>query len=200
MTNSADFDEMDALDADSVASLASEIAEACEHLTTIRDFIRFIVSKLRDYEVVVAQGTTDEFAEAAAIVLHTLSLSWEANPEILDCKLTPSERRAVLTLLSERIIQRKPLSYLVNLAYFCQLPFYVDERVLIPRSPIAELINQGFYPYFESSADTEQFYDNELEDKQLPTPERVLDLCTGSGCIAIALAVRFPDTLSLIHI
>ncbi|MPX28863.1 50S ribosomal protein L3 N(5)-glutamine methyltransferase, partial [Moraxella catarrhalis] len=125
-----------------IATLYTELGEAEQALVTIRDFIRFVVTKLRQYDVVVAQGTTDEFAEAAAIVLHSLSLEWSADEQILECKLTPSEKQEVLTLLSERIIQRKPLSYLINLAYFCGLPFYVDERVLIPRSPIAELINQ----------------------------------------------------------
>ncbi len=187
-------DEGELTEAD-IAQLYQEIAEAETTLVSIRDFIRFVVTKLRQYDVVVAQGTTDEFAEAAAIVLHTLSLEWDADPEILDCKLTPSEKQAVLTLLSERIIQRKPLSYLINLAYFCNLPFYVDERVLIPRSPIAELINKRFYPYFDSedSADMKKFFDNGLEEKQLSAPERILDLCTGSGCIAIALAKAFPD-------
>lgn len=177
-----------------IAALYAELSEAEQSLVTIRDFIRFVVTKLRQYDVVVAQGTTDEFAEAAAIVLHSLSLEWSADEQILDCKLTPSEKQEVLTLLSERIIQRKPLSYLINLAYFCGLPFYVDERVLIPRSPIAELINQQFYPYFDvDDARKNKFFDHGLEEKQLAAPERILDLCTGSGCIAIALAKAFPD-------
>ena len=174
--------------------LCAELDEAGRNLRTIRDFIRFCVSKLRAYDVVVAQGTTDEFAEAAAIVLHTLSLDWSADPEILDCRLTDSEKQAVLELLSARITQRKPLSYLINLAYFCNLPFYVDERVLIPRSPIAELINQRFYPYFDvDDANKADYYNHGLQELQLTPPERILDLCTGSGCIAIALAVAFPD-------
>lgn len=174
--------------------LYAELDEAGRNLRTIRDFIRFCVSKLRAYDVVVAQGTTDEFAEAAAIVLHTLSLDWSADPEILDCRLTDSEKQAVLELLSARITQRKPLSYLINLAYFCNLPFYVDERVLIPRSPIAELINQRFYPYFDvDDANKADYYNHGLQELQLTPPERILDLCTGSGCIAIALAVAFPD-------
>ncbi|MDO4427610.1 MAG: 50S ribosomal protein L3 N(5)-glutamine methyltransferase [Moraxella sp.] len=174
--------------------LMEEIEEAKAALFTIRDFIRFCVSKLREYDVVVAQGTTDEFAESSAIVLHTLSLQWDADPEILDCRLTASEKQAVLTLLSERIIQRKPLSYLINLAYFCNLPFYVDERVLIPRSPIAELINKNFFPYFDNdNIDKAKVFLHGLEEKQLSAPERILDLCTGSGCIAIALANAFSD-------
>lgn len=180
-----------------IAMLHSELAEAAQELFSVRDFIRFVVSKLRAYDVVVAQGTTDEFAEAAAIVLHGLSLSWEATPEILDCRLTSSEKQAVLTLLSERIIQRKPLCYLINLAYFCNLAFYVDERVLIPRSPIGELINKKCYPYFDDldndKKESKKLFDNGLQPKQLAAPERILDLCTGSGCIAIALAYAFGD-------
>ena len=168
------------------ANLPAELEEAREQLVSIRDFIRFSVTQLRNYDVVVAQGTTDEFAEASAIVLHSLALDWSANEQILDCRLTTSEKQLVLSLLEERIAERKPLSYLINLSYFCDLPFYVDERVLIPRSPIAELIRQQFHPYFDvnelakplGKSVNEQaaaFYDHGLEVKQLSQPERILD-------------------------
>ena len=134
-----------------MSAMQQAFAEAQVQLRTIRDFIRFCVSQLRAHDVVVAQGTNDVFAEAAAIVLQTLSLDWSADEQILDCRLTDGEKAEILTLLQRRIVERKPLSYLINLAYFCDLPFYVDERVLILRSPMAELIRQEFYPYFESN-------------------------------------------------
>jgi len=107
--------------------------------------------------------------------MQTLALEWSADPEILDAKLLPSERARVLELLRRRVNERVPLGYLLNLAYFGGLPFYVDERVLIPRSPIAELIDERFLPWLTHE------------------PARVLDLCTGSGCIAIAIAKAFPE-------
>ena len=180
------------------------IQEAAENLSTIRDFIRFGVTALRQYDAHLGQGTEDYFAESSALVLQTLSLDWNADAEILESKLLPSEKTEVLSLLERRINEKVPTSYLLNLAYFDGKPYYVDERVLIPRSPIAELIRQQFYPYFEpndivekisGTTNDKKFHDHGLYDKQLAQPERMLDLCTGSGCIAIALASRFPDAM-----
>ena len=123
------------------------LQEAAENLSTIRDFIRFGVSALRQHDAHLGQGTEDYFAESSALVLQTLSLEWSADSEILDAKLLPSEKVEFLSLLERRINDRIPTSYLLNLAYFFNKPFYVDERVLIPRSPIAELIEQRFAPY-----------------------------------------------------
>ena len=153
------------------------LADAVAELVTIRDFIRFTVSCLRSADVHVGHGTEDHFAEASALVMQTLSLQWSADAEILDAKLLRSEKQAIVDLIDKRVNERTPLGYLLNLSYFCGHPFYVDERVLIPRSPIAELIEDRFAQWLENE------------------PQRILDLCTGSGCIAIAMAYVFPDAI-----
>lgn len=153
------------------------LAEACRELVTIRDWMRFCVSCFRGCDVHLGHGTSDPFAEASALVMQTLNLEWSADDEILDARLLPRERAAVAATLRRRVNERTPLAYLLNLAYFAGLPFYVDERVLVPRSPIAELIEDRFLPWLAHE------------------PQRILDLCTGSGCIAIACAKEFPDAL-----
>lgn len=151
--------------------------EAARELTTIRDHIRWAVSCFNAHDVVLGHGTDDPFAEATALVMQTLSLSWDADPEILEARVLPSEREQVIALVKRRVNDRIPLAYLLNLAYFCDHPFYVDERVLVPRSPIGELIQKHFQPWLAQE------------------PRRILDLCTGSGCIAIAMAHEFPEAL-----
>ena len=170
------------------------LQEAAENLTTIRDFIRFGVSALRQYDAHLGQGTEDFFAESSALVLQTLALDWNANPDILDSKLLPSEKAEFMSLLERRINEKVPTSYLLNLAYFCEKPYYVDERVLIPRSPIAELINNRFAPYcLDENHQPREAANNLPENAQPKMPRRILDMCTGSGCIAIALAYAFPE-------
>lgn len=162
----------------SVPSLSDDVlAEAQQTLVSVRDWIRFCVSCFRGHDVFLGHGTSDPFAEATALVMQTLNLEWSADADILDARLLPSERAEVVSLLRRRVNDRVPLAYLLNLAYFAGLPFYVDERVLVPRSPIAELIHNGFAPWLTVS------------------PQRVLDLCTGSGCIAIACAKVFDEAL-----
>ena len=170
------------------------LQEAAENLTTIRDFIRFGVSALRQYDAHLGQGTEDFFAESSALVLQTLALDWSANPEILDAKLLPSEKAEFISLLERRINEKVPTSYLLNLAYFCDKPYYVDERVLIPRSPIAELIQNRFAPYcLDENHEAREGVNNLPENPNPKMPRRILDMCTGSACIAIALAYAFPE-------
>ncbi len=170
------------------------LQEAADNLTTIRDFIRFGVTALRQYDAHFGQGTEDFFADSSALVLQTLALDWNANPDILDSKLLPSEKAEFMSLLERRINEKVPTSYLLNLAYFCEKPYYVDERVLIPRSPIAELINNRFAPYcLDENHQLREAANNLPENTQPKMPRRILDMCTGSGCIAIALAYAFPE-------
>ena len=170
------------------------LQEAADNLNTIRDFIRFGVSALRQYDAHLGQGTEDFFAESSALVLQTLALDWNANPDILDAKLLPSEKAEFISLLERRINEKVPTSYLLNLAYFCEKPYYVDERVLIPRSPIAELIQNRFAPYCLDENHQPREATNNLPLNSNPKmPRRILDMCTGSGCIAIALAYAFPE-------
>lgn len=144
-------------------------------LMTIRDFLRWTVSRFNEEALCYGHGTENAWDEAIALILHTLHLPHDINPSILDAKLTASEREKIYQLIQRRIHERMPLPYLTHEAWFGGMTFYVDERVLIPRSPIAELIEQQFQPW--------------LTDE----PRSILDVCTGSGCIAIACAKAFPD-------
>lgn len=145
-------------------------------LTTIRDYIRWGASCFAEQGIFLGHGTVTPLDEAAAIVLHTLHQPYDLAESYLNCVLTIPERQAILALFERRILERKPSAYLTHEAIFAGLSFYVDERVLVPRSPIAELIADRFEPWIHE----EQVFN-------------ILDLCTGSACIAIACAYAFPD-------
>ncbi|MBA2651900.1 MAG: 50S ribosomal protein L3 N(5)-glutamine methyltransferase [Tatlockia sp.] len=145
---------------------------------TIIDYIRFGLSQAATSNLFYGHGTDNSLDEIVALVLGSLSLPFDCDPLYYQARLTSAEKLKIANGLSRRIIDKVPVPYLTNEAYFCDLPFYVDERVLIPRSSIAELIRQQFSPWIEA-------------DKV----ERVLDLCTGSACIAIACSHAFPDAL-----
>ena len=147
------------------------------HLRTIRDLIRWGASRMNEAGLHFGHGTDNAIDEAAALVLHTLHLPPDLHTEYLQARLTPSEKQAALRLLERRIAERKPAAYLTQRAWFMGLPFYVDERVLVPRSPLAELIERHFAPWLSDSR---------------PIGD-ILDLGTGSGCIGIACAYAFPD-------
>jgi len=151
--------------------------DVTDHLTTLRDYIRWGASRFKQAGLFFGHGTESALDESAALVLHALHLPHNLPGGYFSAVLTPDERVEVAGLLDRRITERKPAAYLTHEAWFCGLPFFVDERVLVPRSPIAELIEKQFAPWLgQPDAVTE-----------------ILDLCTGSGCIAIACALAFPD-------
>ncbi|WFF42557.1 50S ribosomal protein L3 N(5)-glutamine methyltransferase [Salinicola endophyticus] len=144
-------------------------------LISVRDCLRWATSEFLAHRLHFGHGTDSAWDEAVALVLGALHLPWDADPAILDARLLGVERSRIVGLARQRIETRRPLPYLLGEAFFAGYPFEVDERVLIPRSPIAELIEAGFAPWFEAAP-----------------PARVLDLCTGSGCIGIATALTLP--------
>jgi ribosomal protein L3 glutamine methyltransferase len=146
-------------------------------LHTIADYIRFATTEFNKADLFFGHGYDNALDEAIAAVTHILCLPNIVDPTLLSCRLLEEEKSEILALISARISTQKPLAYLINQAYFAGIPFYVDERVLVPRSPIAELIEQKFASVISSNN----------------SPSRILDLCTGSGCIAIACAYAFPE-------
>lgn len=151
--------------------------DVTDHLTTLRDYVRWGASRFNQAGLFFGHGTDSAVDEAAALVLHALHLPHGLHGSYFSAVLAPDEREDVANLLDRRITERKPAAYLIQEAWFCGLPFYVDERVLVPRSPIAEMIEKQFSPWL---GDPGQVYD-------------ILDLGTGSGCIAIACAMAFPN-------
>jgi ribosomal protein L3 glutamine methyltransferase len=144
-------------------------------LETITDFVRWGASRFAAAGLHFGHGTDNPIDEALVLVRHALHLDHDLPQEFYSARLTENEKRAVLELIERRIAERVPAPYLTGEAWFAGLPYHVDRRVLIPRSPFAELIEAGFEPWLDSDR-----------------VQSVLDLCTGSGCIAIACALAFP--------
>lgn len=147
-----------------------------DDLITVRDCLRYAASRFSEAGLYFGHGTDNVWDEAVLLVMRSLHLPLENNTLFLDARLTRDERQVILERIDRRVQDRKPVAYLIGEAWFMGLPFRVDERVLVPRSPMAELLEAGLQPW--------------LADRPV---ERVLDLCTGSGCIGIAAASVFTD-------
>jgi ribosomal protein L3 glutamine methyltransferase len=156
-------------------------------LVTLLDFVRYAVSRFIEARLAFAHGTTDPVAEAAFLVCETLHLHADQFEAFATARVTATEAKAILALIARRVVTRKPAAYLVNKIYMRGLPFYVDERAIVPRSFIGELLDS----HFIGESDDER---GSLIDDPAAV-ESVLDLCTGSGCLAILASRRFPNAV-----
>ena len=152
------------------------LEQVANSLLTLTDCIRWGASQFNAAGLHFGHGTDNALDEAFGLALQAVHLPFDLHPRYLDARLTVEERLAILSLFDRRIRERRPAAYLTGEAWFAGLPFFVDERVLVPRSPLAEWIARGFDPWLDAAA-----------------VSRVLDLGTGSGCIAIACAMAFPE-------
>lgn len=146
-------------------------------LVTVRDWLRYAVTRFNRAGIFCGHGVTDVFDEAAWLILSSLALPLERLDPFLDACIPSDERQALFDNIERRAVERIPTAYLVNEAWLGQYRFHVDERVIVPRSFFAELLDDGFSPW--------------VEDPQTVTS--TLDLCTGSGCLAILMAQAFPN-------
>ena len=147
-----------------------------QELATIVDFIRYGASRFGAADLAFGHSYDNSLDEATHLVLHALYLPHDLSPAYGQAHLTATEKESVLALIERRVAEHRPVAYLTGEAWFAGLKFKSDARALVPRSPIAELIQSGFSPW--------------LDDRALG---RALDLCTGSGCIGIAMAAHNPD-------
>jgi len=148
-----------------------------EELFTIRDWLRFTVSQFEESGIFFGHGADNSYDEAVWLILSALHLPHDTLDNFLDAVITESERKHLAHLIEQRITKRTPTAYLLREAWLRGYKFYVDERVIVPRSFIAELLEDGFQPW--------------VEYPELVTT--AVDICTGSGCLGVLLADAFPD-------
>src|SRR5262245_13167678 len=146
-------------------------------LVTVRDWLRYAVSRFNQAELIYGHGTATALDEAAFLILHALHLPIDQLDPWLDARLLPAERLALKDIVDRRISARKPAAYLTREAWIGSCSFYIDERVIVPRSYIGELLGDGLAGMVPDGT----------------TVRRILDLCTGSGCLAILAALAFPE-------
>lgn len=151
------------------------INEVQQDLKTVLDFARWTMTQFNLANIYFGHGTDNAWDESLSLIAQVLQLPQPLHHDFFNARLTASEKLQVMDLVKIRIEKRIPLAYLTHQAWFAGLPFYVDERVLVPRSPFAELLANGFSSWYETA------------------PQNILDMCTGSACIAIAAAYVFPE-------
>lgn len=166
-----------------MSDLPQQAQQAVNELRTLQDMLRWSVTAMHQADIYFGHGLADAFDEALLLATHALHLPWDVDARWHSCALTQAERQAIANLVLTRIQEKVPAAYLTGVAWFSGLPFLVDERVLIPRSPIAQMIEQQFKPWWQGR----------LDEQGKPAPQRILDLCTGSGCLGILAAKAFPD-------
>ena len=148
-----------------------------DDLFTLRDWLRWAVSRFTEANLFFGHGCDNAYDEAVWLILHALHLPPDRLDFFMDARLTHAERQSVFNLLNLRISKRIPSAYLTHQAWLGGHDFYVDERVIVPRSYFAELLEHGLSPWVPDDLHV----------------DRALDLCTGSGCLAILMALAFPD-------
>lgn len=153
------------------------VHESREALLSIRDLIRYAVSRFNRHKLFFGHGSDNAWDEAVYLVLHALNLPPDQLEPFMDARVLPSERDAALNLIDLRCEQRLPAPYLTHEAWLQGYAFHVDQRVIVPRSPMAELLMNQLSPWIADAFDV----------------TAILDLCTGSGCLAIIAAHQFPE-------
>ncbi|MDE1989459.1 MAG: 50S ribosomal protein L3 N(5)-glutamine methyltransferase [Betaproteobacteria bacterium] len=151
--------------------------QAADHLVTVRDLLRFAVSAFSSHQIYFGHGYPGPTEEASYLVLHALGLPHDQRELWLDARLLPEERRTALALVRRRVEERVPAAYLTHEAWLGPFRFYVDERTIVPRSFIADALQEGLEPWIEDFDEV----------------SRAADICTGGGSLAILLALRCPN-------
>jgi ribosomal protein L3 glutamine methyltransferase len=159
--------------------MSDYLSEAAQSLHTVRDYLRFAVSRFNQARLFFGHGSNDAYDEAVYLILHTLHLPLDRLEPFIDARLTDSESAEVLNIIRQRVEKRIPAAYLTHQAMLGEFSFYVDERVIVPRSFISELLLAQLSPWIAEPDDVHS----------------VLDLCTGSGCLAILAADAFPNAI-----